>query len=302
MTPKKPNSALRKIARVRLSQRQGSHRLHPAAKGTTCRSTDRPRPRRPRPRPAGRALPHRPRRARHASASPTASRPARSTAPKKAAAPVKGARRSKPTSHRSADSNRGLPISSRPALQRLRTHAHGLQVHRQRGACSSPDPRFSSKLASKFINCLMYDGKKTVAQTVFYDAMDLIEKRLPNDEPARGLQPRRRERQAVRRSPLQARRRCQLPGADAGQQDPPADPGDPLDPDRRPREEGPPDGTSSSPTSSSPPTTAKAPRSAAARTSTAWPTPTRRSPTSPGKRSRPAIATTDEVSHRGNDR
>ena len=44
-----------------------------------------------------------------------------------------------------------------------------------------PDPRFGSKLVSKFINCLMYDGKKSVALKVFYDAMDLIERRLPND-------------------------------------------------------------------------------------------------------------------------
>jgi small subunit ribosomal protein S7 len=41
-----------------------------------------------------------------------------------------------------------------------------------------PDPRFGSKLVSKFINCLMYDGKKSTATTVFYDAMDLITKRL----------------------------------------------------------------------------------------------------------------------------
>ncbi len=46
-----------------------------------------------------------------------------------------------------------------------------------------PDPRFGSKLASKFINCLMRDGKKSVAQRVFYEAMDLIEKRLPNENP-----------------------------------------------------------------------------------------------------------------------
>ena len=46
-----------------------------------------------------------------------------------------------------------------------------------------PDPRFGSKLASKFINCLMYDGKKSVAQRVFYDAMDIIEKRLANESP-----------------------------------------------------------------------------------------------------------------------
>jgi small subunit ribosomal protein S7 len=46
-----------------------------------------------------------------------------------------------------------------------------------------PDPRFGSKLVSKFINCLMYDGKKNVAMGVFYDAMDLIQKRLPDAEP-----------------------------------------------------------------------------------------------------------------------
>ncbi len=37
-----------------------------------------------------------------------------------------------------------------------------------------PDPVCNSKLVSKFINCLMTDGKKSVAQRVFYDAMDII--------------------------------------------------------------------------------------------------------------------------------
>ena len=46
-----------------------------------------------------------------------------------------------------------------------------------------PDPRFGSKLVSKFVNCLMHDGKKSVALKVFYDAMDLIKRRLPNDPP-----------------------------------------------------------------------------------------------------------------------
>ena len=40
-----------------------------------------------------------------------------------------------------------------------------------------PDPRFGSKLVSKFVNCLMHDGKKSVALKVFYDSMDLIERR-----------------------------------------------------------------------------------------------------------------------------
>ena len=46
-----------------------------------------------------------------------------------------------------------------------------------------PDPKFGSKLASKFINCLMYDGKKSVAQAVFYRALERIEQRLPNENP-----------------------------------------------------------------------------------------------------------------------
>ncbi len=46
-----------------------------------------------------------------------------------------------------------------------------------------PDPKFDSLLASKFINCLMWDGKKTIAQNVFYDALDEIKKRVPDAEP-----------------------------------------------------------------------------------------------------------------------
>ena len=41
-----------------------------------------------------------------------------------------------------------------------------------------PDPRYSSKLVSKFINCLMHRGKKSVAQRIFYQAMDIAEERI----------------------------------------------------------------------------------------------------------------------------
>jgi small subunit ribosomal protein S7 len=41
-----------------------------------------------------------------------------------------------------------------------------------------PDPKFHSKLVSKFINCLMLDGKKSRAQDVFYDAMDIINDKI----------------------------------------------------------------------------------------------------------------------------
>ena len=37
-----------------------------------------------------------------------------------------------------------------------------------------PDPKFNSKLVSKFVNCMMWDGKKSTSQQIFYDAMDII--------------------------------------------------------------------------------------------------------------------------------
>ncbi len=46
-----------------------------------------------------------------------------------------------------------------------------------------PDPRYDSALASKFVNCLMYDGKKSVAQRVFYDALEVIAKKIPDQPP-----------------------------------------------------------------------------------------------------------------------
>jgi len=46
-----------------------------------------------------------------------------------------------------------------------------------------PDPRFKSELVQKFINCLMLDGKKSVAQRVFYDAMEVIKKKISDADP-----------------------------------------------------------------------------------------------------------------------
>ncbi len=46
-----------------------------------------------------------------------------------------------------------------------------------------PDPRFGSELVSKFTNCVMLDGKKSIAQRVVYDAMELIHKRINDVEP-----------------------------------------------------------------------------------------------------------------------
>ncbi|MBE0586406.1 MAG: 30S ribosomal protein S7 [Desulfofustis sp.] len=46
-----------------------------------------------------------------------------------------------------------------------------------------PDPRFSSVLVTKFTNGLMERGKKSVARRIFYDAMDIIQTKMQEEEP-----------------------------------------------------------------------------------------------------------------------
>ncbi len=46
-----------------------------------------------------------------------------------------------------------------------------------------PDPIYGSILASKFINCLMWGGKKATAQRIFYHALEQIKKRMPDQNP-----------------------------------------------------------------------------------------------------------------------
>ncbi len=47
----------------------------------------------------------------------------------------------------------------------------------------APDPKFKSKLVSKFINCIMLDGKKSVAQRLFYNALDIIGEKIKEVPP-----------------------------------------------------------------------------------------------------------------------
>ena len=44
-----------------------------------------------------------------------------------------------------------------------------------------PDPVFNSSLAEKFINSMMWDGKKTTSQKIFYTAMDVIQEKTSDD-------------------------------------------------------------------------------------------------------------------------
>jgi small subunit ribosomal protein S7 len=46
----------------------------------------------------------------------------------------------------------------------------------------APDPVYDSTLVTKFVNCMMWDGKKSVAQRIFYDALKKLQER-GGDEP-----------------------------------------------------------------------------------------------------------------------
>jgi small subunit ribosomal protein S7 len=45
-----------------------------------------------------------------------------------------------------------------------------------------PDPKFNDQLVTRFVNNLMWDGKKSVAFKVFYDALDIVEQKKQNEE------------------------------------------------------------------------------------------------------------------------
>jgi len=45
-----------------------------------------------------------------------------------------------------------------------------------------PDPKFNDQLATRFVNNLMWDGKKSVAFKVFYDALDIVEQKKEDEE------------------------------------------------------------------------------------------------------------------------
>ena len=45
-----------------------------------------------------------------------------------------------------------------------------------------PDPVFNDVKVTKFVNHLMYDGKKSVAYTIFYTALDTVKEKLSNEE------------------------------------------------------------------------------------------------------------------------
>ena len=45
-----------------------------------------------------------------------------------------------------------------------------------------PDPKFNDILVTRFVNDLMYDGKKSIAYQIFYDAMDVVSTKMKDNE------------------------------------------------------------------------------------------------------------------------
>lgn len=45
-----------------------------------------------------------------------------------------------------------------------------------------PDPRFNDQLVTRFVNMMMWDGKKSVAFKVFYDAIDIVDQKKTDEE------------------------------------------------------------------------------------------------------------------------
>ncbi len=45
-----------------------------------------------------------------------------------------------------------------------------------------PDPKFGEVMVTKFVNHLMYDGKKSTAFTIFYQALENVKAKMPNEE------------------------------------------------------------------------------------------------------------------------
>ncbi len=45
-----------------------------------------------------------------------------------------------------------------------------------------PDPRFNDQLVTRFVNMMMWDGKKSVAFKIFYDAIDIVEEKKTDEE------------------------------------------------------------------------------------------------------------------------
>ena len=101
-----------------------------------------------------------------------------------------------------------------------------------------PDVRHKSKLVSKFINCMMYGGKKSTAESCFYRALDILEEKTPGVDPLKAFETCLDNVRPDAGSALEARRRRHVPGARRSAPEPRDRAGDPVDSRRGALEEG----------------------------------------------------------------
>ena len=47
-----------------------------------------------------------------------------------------------------------------------------------------PDPKFGDVMVTRFVNNLMLDGKKSIAYTIFYDALDMVGEKMKDADKA----------------------------------------------------------------------------------------------------------------------
>ncbi len=48
-----------------------------------------------------------------------------------------------------------------------------------------PDAKFNNLTVAKFINCMMWQGKKSIAEKIFYDALEIIGEKITDEEPVK---------------------------------------------------------------------------------------------------------------------
>ncbi len=97
-----------------------------------------------------------------------------------------------------------------------------------------PDPKFGDLVVTKFMNYVMYEGKKAVAESIIYGAFDIMEAKRRDVGPAGGLPRRARQRRALGGGALAPGRRRDLPGAGRSASRAAPRAGDPLAGGRRP--------------------------------------------------------------------
>ena len=167
MTPKKPNSALAEDLPGCVCPTARKSRSTFRVKDTRCRSTvSSSYVAWSRPRPAGGPLSGRPRSPRYARALTEESSPAAVTVPRRGRLPEPVS--ALPRRH---------PIESIWPTKNIRrarvTKSYG-SYHLQPQAAQTRSEVADRSWRAKFINCLMWDGKKSIAQNIFYDALEIV--------------------------------------------------------------------------------------------------------------------------------